>query len=122
VNVLDENIPRDQADLLRQWGVRFRSNSRELGYQGIDDENAACLHFWREHGSADFWTALAERSGDSAFAGLRAGRTRAAVRTGEPKRRRAALAAAVHIAPDQALSAARVRRTRSLSLSPEPRR
>jgi hypothetical protein len=39
VNVLDENVPRDQADLLRQWGVRFRSISRELGYQGIDDED-----------------------------------------------------------------------------------
>ena len=39
MNVLDENVPRDQADLLRQWGVRFRSISRELGYQGIDDED-----------------------------------------------------------------------------------
>lgn len=39
MNVLDENVPRDQADLLRQWGVRFRSISRELGYQGIDDDD-----------------------------------------------------------------------------------
>jgi hypothetical protein len=38
LNVLDENVPRDQADLLRQWGVRFRSISRDLGYQGIDDD------------------------------------------------------------------------------------
>ena len=39
MNVLDENIPRDQADLLLQWGVRFRSISRDLGYQGIDDDD-----------------------------------------------------------------------------------
>ena len=39
MNVLDENIPRDQADLLWQWGVRFRSISRDLGYQGIDDSD-----------------------------------------------------------------------------------
>ena len=38
MNVLDENVPRDQADLLRQWGIRFRSISRDLGYQGIDDD------------------------------------------------------------------------------------
>ena len=43
MNVLDENIPRDQADLLRQWGVRFRSISRDLGYQGITDEDIVPL-------------------------------------------------------------------------------
>jgi predicted nuclease of predicted toxin-antitoxin system len=43
VNVLDENIPRDQADLLRQWGVRFRTISHDLGYQGITDENIVPL-------------------------------------------------------------------------------
>jgi len=39
VNVLDENVPRDQSDLLRHWGIRFRSVSRDLGYQGISDDN-----------------------------------------------------------------------------------
>jgi predicted nuclease of predicted toxin-antitoxin system len=39
VNVLDENITRDQADLLARWGIRFRSISRDLGCQGISDEN-----------------------------------------------------------------------------------
>jgi predicted nuclease of predicted toxin-antitoxin system len=43
VNVLDENIPRDQADLLRQAGIRFRSISRDLGYQGISDEDIVPL-------------------------------------------------------------------------------
>ena len=37
--VLDENIPRDQADLLREGGVQFRSISRDLGYQGIGDDD-----------------------------------------------------------------------------------
>ena len=43
MNVLDENIPRDQADLLRQWNVRLRSVSRDLGYQGITDEDIVPL-------------------------------------------------------------------------------
>jgi hypothetical protein len=37
VNVL-ENITRDQAELLRQWGIRFRSISRDFGRQGIQDD------------------------------------------------------------------------------------
>ena len=47
MNVLDENIPRDQADLLRQGGVRFRSISRALGYQGIADERFLGHPFFR---------------------------------------------------------------------------
>ena len=39
VNVLDENVTRDQADLLQQWGIRFRSISRDLGCQGMHDDN-----------------------------------------------------------------------------------
>jgi len=39
VNVLDENITRDQADLLRQWGIRFRSISRDFRRQGMHDDN-----------------------------------------------------------------------------------
>jgi hypothetical protein len=38
VNVLDENITRDQADLLSRWGIRFRSISLDLGAQGLADE------------------------------------------------------------------------------------
>jgi hypothetical protein len=43
LNVLDENVPRDQADLLRSWGIRFRSISRDLGYQGIQDPDVLPL-------------------------------------------------------------------------------
>jgi hypothetical protein len=39
VNVLDENITRDQADLLQSWRIRFRSISRDLGAQGLADDN-----------------------------------------------------------------------------------
>ncbi len=39
MNLLDENVTRDQADLLTQWGIRFRSISRDLGCQGIQDDN-----------------------------------------------------------------------------------
>jgi hypothetical protein len=39
VNVLDENVTRDQADLLQQWGIRFRSISRDLRCQGMHDDN-----------------------------------------------------------------------------------
>ena len=39
MNILDENVPRDQADLLQQWGFRFRSIARDLGYQGIGDDD-----------------------------------------------------------------------------------
>ncbi|MEW6304343.1 MAG: hypothetical protein AB1705_12775 [Verrucomicrobiota bacterium] len=39
MNVLDENIPKDQADLLAAWKIRFRSLSRDLGAAGISDED-----------------------------------------------------------------------------------
>lgn len=39
MNVLDENIPRDQSDLLQSWSIRARSLSRDLAQQGIQDEN-----------------------------------------------------------------------------------
>ena len=39
MNVLDENITRDQADLLSQWGIRSRSISRDFRCQGMQDDN-----------------------------------------------------------------------------------
>ncbi len=38
MNVLDENVTRDQADLLQQWGIRVRSISREFHCQGMQDD------------------------------------------------------------------------------------
>jgi hypothetical protein len=43
LNVLDENVPRDQADLLKGWGIPFRSIARDLGYQGIQDSEVLPL-------------------------------------------------------------------------------
>ena len=39
MNVLDENVTQDQADLLRQWGIRVRSISRDFRCQGMHDDN-----------------------------------------------------------------------------------
>jgi hypothetical protein len=39
VNILDENITRDQADLLRAWGVACRSLARDCGKAGLGDED-----------------------------------------------------------------------------------
>ncbi len=39
MNVLDENVTRDQADLLQQWGIRFRSISRDFRCKGMQDDN-----------------------------------------------------------------------------------
>ena len=39
MNILDENLTPDQADLLRQWGIRFRSLARDFHRQGMPDEN-----------------------------------------------------------------------------------
>jgi hypothetical protein len=43
VNVLDENITRDQAELLARWGIRARSIGRDLGAQGLADEEIVPL-------------------------------------------------------------------------------
>lgn len=39
MNILDENITRDQVDLLRAWKVRCRWMSGELSLQGMKDDN-----------------------------------------------------------------------------------
>lgn len=38
MNVLDENIPDSQRQLLRSWGIRIHQVGNEVGYQGIKDE------------------------------------------------------------------------------------
>jgi hypothetical protein len=39
MNVLDENIPADQVDLLGRWRIRTRQIGQDLGRQGMKDEN-----------------------------------------------------------------------------------
>jgi hypothetical protein len=60
VNVLDENITRDQAELLTGWGIRFRSIARDLGRQGITDDDIIPLLLQLKRPrlltrDADFW-------------------------------------------------------------------
>ena len=39
MNILDENIPDSQRQLLRSWGIRIHQVGNEVGYQGIKDED-----------------------------------------------------------------------------------
>jgi len=43
VNVLDENIPMDQRDLLRAWGIHCRLIGRDLSQLSADDDNIVVL-------------------------------------------------------------------------------
>ncbi len=38
MNILDENLPRDQVELLRAWRIRCRWTSRDLALQGLQDD------------------------------------------------------------------------------------
>lgn len=38
MNLLDENIRRDQRDMLADWRIRFREIGNEIGRLGLDDE------------------------------------------------------------------------------------
>jgi len=49
VNLLDENIPSDQRDLLRAWGIRCRVIGQDLARLGIHDENIiVALHHLKQ--------------------------------------------------------------------------
>ena len=37
MNLLDENIPDSQQQLLRNWAIRIHQVGNEVGYQGIKD-------------------------------------------------------------------------------------
>lgn len=37
--ILDENIPQNQVELLRSWGIKARKIGLDVGRQGIKDEN-----------------------------------------------------------------------------------
>lgn len=43
MNVLDENIPLDQRDLLRTWGIHCRVIGQDLARSSIGDENIVSL-------------------------------------------------------------------------------
>jgi hypothetical protein len=38
MNILDENIPEDQRQLLRGWRIRVRQIGQEVGWPGMQDE------------------------------------------------------------------------------------
>jgi len=38
MNILDENIPEDQRQLLRGWRIRARQIGHEVGWPGMQDE------------------------------------------------------------------------------------
>lgn len=45
MNLLDENIRRDQRELLTHWSIRFREIGNEIGRLGVeDDEIVRLLH------------------------------------------------------------------------------
>jgi hypothetical protein len=45
MNILDENIPEDQRQLLRSWRIRFRQLGFEVGHPGMaDDQIIPLLH------------------------------------------------------------------------------
>jgi hypothetical protein len=43
MNVLDENIPDSQRQLLRSWRLRIRQIGHEVGRQGMEDEEVIPL-------------------------------------------------------------------------------
>jgi hypothetical protein len=43
VNVLDENVPLEQRDLLRAWGVPCRVIGQEVGRLSLGDDNIIAL-------------------------------------------------------------------------------
>jgi hypothetical protein len=43
VNLLDENIPLDQRDLLRAWGIRCRVVGQDIARLSIADDNLIVL-------------------------------------------------------------------------------
>jgi hypothetical protein len=43
VNLLDENIPLDQRDLLRAWGIHCRVVGQDIAQLSIGDDNIVVL-------------------------------------------------------------------------------
>jgi EAL domain-containing protein (putative c-di-GMP-specific phosphodiesterase class I) len=63
MNILDENIPEDQRQLLRGWRIPARQIGHEVGRSGMQDgESIPLLHQWKARHSSlaisDFTIAL----------------------------------------------------------------
>ncbi len=58
MNILDENIPRGQCELLRRWRIRVRQIGVDIGRRGLTDEQV--LPFLRRLRRPTFFT----RDGD----------------------------------------------------------
>ena len=43
MNLLDENIPLDQQDILTAWGIRCRAIGVDLSYLSVGDDNILSL-------------------------------------------------------------------------------
>ena len=54
MNVIDENIPNSQRQLLRSWRIRVRQIGHEVGHQGMKDEDIIPL--LRRIGPVSFFT------------------------------------------------------------------
>ena len=54
MNVLDENVPDSQRQLLRSWRIRVRQIGYEVGRQGMGDEEIIPL--LHRLGSVTFFT------------------------------------------------------------------
>ena len=54
MNILDENIPRSQRELLRRWRIRVRQIGVDIGRRGLTDEQV--LPFLRRLRRPSFFT------------------------------------------------------------------
>lgn len=54
MNILDENIPRSQRELLRRWSIRVRQIGVDIGRRGLTDEQV--LPFLRRLRRPTFFT------------------------------------------------------------------
>jgi hypothetical protein len=54
VNILDENIPRSQRELLRRWRIRVRQIGVDIGRRGLTDEEV--VPFLRQLRRPTFFT------------------------------------------------------------------
>lgn len=54
MNILDENIPKNQRQLLTGWGIRIRQLGVDMGRRGMQDDEI--VHFLLQHRRPTFFT------------------------------------------------------------------